>query len=174
MTPNTRSQKNYPAKSVLHHRRGLTTVVTTALMLTTVAVLGSAIVAWSNGNLKVFETALSTTASNDTNKITENLIIENIVFCHSCNTTDGDNVINVTLTNIGTEGVTVNQIKVNGTTIRQYSPNQDSLPADILPKQSYTVSAELPTGTTWTSGSLDTITVMTSRDSIYTTQGVPP
>ncbi|MDE1861565.1 MAG: hypothetical protein KGI33_01505 [Thaumarchaeota archaeon] len=154
-------------------RRGLTTVVTTALMLSTVAVLGSSLVAWSNGNLKVFEIALSTTASNDTNKITESLNIENVIFCHSCNTTNGDNVINVTMTNTGTVGITVENVIVNGTAIQNYAMNT-TLPVNLLPSQSYTVAAQLPTGTTWQSDSPDTITVTTARNSIYTTEAAPP
>ncbi|MDE1762834.1 MAG: hypothetical protein KGH88_01135 [Thaumarchaeota archaeon] len=174
MSDITRFNKKNPTGFRVSCRRGLATIITTALMLTTVAVLGSALVAWSNGNLKVFETALSTTASNDTNKITESLSIENIIFCHSCNTTNGNNVINVTLTNTGTVGVTVNQIQVNGTVINHYSPSRASLPASILSQKSYTISAELPTGTIWKSKSPDTITVTTARGSIYTTQGAPP
>ncbi len=154
-------------------RRGLTTVVTAALMLTTVAVLGSALVAWSNGNLKVFETALSTTASNDTNKITESLVIENIAFCSNCVSTNGNNVINVTLTNTGTVGVTVNQIQVNSTIIKNYAKNT-ALPTNILPQNSYTVAAQLSAGTVWKSKSPDTITVTTARGSMYTTQAAPP
>lgn len=169
----TRSHKKDLIKFRFSPRRGLATVVTAALMLTTVAVLGSALVAWSNGNLKVFETALSTSAANSTNKISENLAIENIVFCHNCNGTGSNNVINVTLTNTGTLGITVNQIQVNGTAINQYSPVQASLPANILPQQSYTVSAKLATGA-WDSKSQDTITVTTTRGSILTTQAAAP
>lgn len=172
MSDITRFNKKNPTGFRVSCRRGLATIITTALMLTTVAVLGSALVAWSNGNLKVFETALSTTASNDTNKITESLSIENIVFCHSCNT-NGNNVINVTLTNTGTVGVTVNQIQVNGTMIKNYAKNT-ILPTNILPQRSYTVAAQLTAGTIWKSKSPDTITVTTARGSIYTTQAAPP
>src|SRR5579872_4572350 len=97
--------------------RGLSTIVTTGIMLSAVAILGSAVVSWSNGNLKVFETALSTTAVNNTNKITENMAIENIAFCSNCDSTNSKNVINVTLTNIGTVSVKITQIQVNSTTI---------------------------------------------------------
>ena len=165
--------KNGPQKEGFSRRRGLTTVVTTALMLSTVAVLGSSLVAWSNGNLKVFETALSATASNDTNKITESLNIENIFFCHSCNTTNGDNVINVTLTNTGMVGITVNTISVNGTIIRVYAMGS-LLPVNLMPGQSYTVGAQLPPGSIWKSNSPDTFTVTTARNSIYTTEAAPP
>ena len=167
-----RSHKNYLTKVEFSRRRGLATVVTAALMLTTVAVLGSALVAWSNGNLKVFETALSTTASNNTNKITESLSIENIVFCSNCVSSNGNNVINVTLTNTGTVGITVNQIQVNGTIIENYAEST-TLPVNILPQKSYTVAAQLSAGTMWKSKSPDTITVTTARGSIYTTQAAP-
>ena len=168
-----RSHKNDLTKVEFSRRRGLTTVVTAALMLTTVAVLGSALVAWSNGNLKVFETALSTTASNDTNKVTENLSIENIVFCSNCVSSKGNNVVNVTLTNTGTVGITVNQIQVNNTIIKNYAKGT-ILPENILPQNSYTVSAQLSSGTVWKSKSPDTITVTTARGSTYTTQAAPP
>lgn len=186
-----RSYKTGSTKFGFSHRRGLSTVVTTALMLTTVAVLGSALVTWSNGNLKVFETALSTTATNNTNKITENVNIENIAFCTSCGQTNSKNVINVTLTNTGTIGVTVTQIQINGTIISSYyysknGPTYSSsscpppsglaacLPAAILPKQSYTVSATLAGSSIWGSKKPDTITVTTARSSIFTTQAAPP
>ena len=168
-----RSHKNDLTKVEFSSRRGLSTVVTAALMLTTVAVLGSALVAWSNGNLKVFETALSTTASNDTNKITENLNIENIVFCSNCALSNGNNVINVTLTNTGTVGITVNQIQVNSTVITNYAKGT-TLPVNILPQKSYTVAAQLSAGVMWKSKSPDTITVTTARGSTYTIQAAPP
>ncbi len=168
-----RSYKKDLPKFGFYQRRGLATVVTAALMLTTVAVLGSALVAWSNGNLKVFETALSTTASNDTNKVTENLVIENIVFCSNCNKTNGNNVVNVTLTNTGTVGITVNQIQINSTAIQKYAKGT-TLPVNILPQNSYTASAQLPSSTVWKSKEPDTITVITARNSIYTTQAAPP
>jgi hypothetical protein len=152
-------------------RRGLATVVTAALMLTTVATLGGALVTWSNGNLKAFETTLSTTAANDTNKITESLTIENIAFCKNCVHSNSQNVTNMTLTNTGTVGITINQIQVNGTVINKYVMGT-TLPANILPQQSYLVSAGLPTK--WHSKSVDTITVTTTRSSIFTTQTAPP
>src|SRR5579864_5786395 len=171
-------------------RRGLSTIVTTGIMLSAVAVLGSAVVSWSNGNLKVFETALSTTAVNNTNKITENMAIENIAFCSNCDSTNSKNVINVTLTNIGTVSVKITQIQVNSTIITSYyysknSPYSSSscpppsgistcLPATISPKQSYTVSVFLNSPTKWSSKEPDTITVTTARSSTFTTQVAPP
>ncbi len=163
-----RSYKTGLTKFGFSRRRGLTTVVTAALMLTAVAVLGSAMVAWSNSNLKTFDIALTTTAVNSTNKISESVSIENIVFCH-CG--GSNNVINVTLTNTGTIGVRISQIQVNSTTITTFAKGT-SLPVNILPQNSYTVAAQL--SNQWHSKSQDTITVTTSRGSIYTTQAAAP
>jgi len=177
-------------KRVGSSRRGLSTIVTAGIMLSAVAVLGSAVVSWSNGNLKVFEIALSNTAVNSTNKITENISIENIAFCSNCGSVNSKNVTNVTLTNTGTVSVKITQIQLNSTAITSYyysknSPYSSSscpppsgastcLPATILPKQSYTVSASLKSPTTWSSQKPDTITVTTARGSTFTTQAAPP
>ena len=158
----------------LKTRRGLSAVVTSAMLLTFVAVIGSSLVGWSNSNLKAFEVGLVTTSANMTNQINENLSIENIAFCVSkCGAPK--NVINVTLTNTGTLPVRITQIQVNSTAIKSYFGTA-SLPATISPKQSYLVSAILasPLKSSWASKIPDTITVTTARNSIFTTQGVPP
>ncbi|MDE1867661.1 MAG: hypothetical protein KGI08_08145, partial [Thaumarchaeota archaeon] len=100
--------------------RGLSSVITTAILLTSVAVLGSSIVAWSNGNLKTFETSLINTSSNMTNKINENLNIENVAFCTNCGSANSKNIINVTLTNTGTVAAKITSMQVNSTAISSY------------------------------------------------------
>ena len=149
-------------------RRGLSSVVTTAIMLTAVAVIGSAIVSWSNGNLKAFETNLANISSDKTNKINENLLIENVAFCHTthCPTTNNANGINITLTNVGYVGLNVTQIQINGSS---FSWNL-SPPLSLNPQTSSLYQNILP----WNSKSLDTITVTTARGTIKTTQVVAP
>ena len=151
--------------------RGLSTIVTSGIMLSAVAVLGSAVVTWSSGNLKAFETALSNTAATNTNKINELLTIENIVFCSNCAGSGSNKVINVTLTNTGTIPVKISQIQINSTAITTFAKGT-TLPTNIMPKNSYTVAAQL--ANTWKSKSVDIITVTTARGSIYTTQAAPP
>jgi hypothetical protein len=141
-------------------------------MLSAVAVLGSAVVTWSNGNLKAYEISLTNAAANNTNKINENLSMENIAFCTNCSGNNAKKIINVTLTNTGTTGLKITQIQVNSTTITQYYSAGTSLPVNILSQKSYTISAKLSAGT-WNKGSVDTITVTTARGSIYVTQAVP-
>ena len=176
-------------KKIGSSRRGLSTIVTAGIMLSAVAVLGSAVISWSNGNLKVYETALTNTAINSTNKITENVAIENIAFCTNCGPASSKNVINITLTNTGTVPVKITQIQVNSTVISSYyysksSPYSSSscpppsgqsacLPATITPKQSYTISATLNSPKIWGSQKPDTVTVTTARGSIFTTQAAP-
>jgi len=152
-------------------RRGLSTIVTAGIMLSAVAVLGSAVVTWSSGNLKAFETVLSNTASTNTNKINEFLTIENIVFCSNCAGSGSNKVINVTLTNTGTIPAKISQIQINSTTITTFAKGT-TLPTNIMPKNSYTVAAQL--ASTWKSKSVDIIVVTTSRGSVYTTQAAPP
>jgi len=171
-------------------RRGLSTIVTAGIMLSAVAVLGSAVVTWSSGNLKTFETALSNTAASNTNKITESMVIENIAFCSNCGSVNSKNVTNVTLTNTGTVSVQITQIQMNSTVITYYYSKNTSpysstscpppsgvsacLPVTISPKQSYTVSTALKSPAKWGSQKPDTITVTTARGSTFTTQAAPP
>ena len=168
----------------IKHRRGLSNVVTSAILLTSVTVMGSGLVAWSNGNLSAFELSLANTSSSVTNKINENLIIENVAFVQRgwIPFVAGHSVINVTLTNTGSLALNVTQISINSTTIQNYlsssgMPVTTTLPVTILPKQSYTVSTILPSSPSqilWNSKSLDTITVTTKRGSIFTTQAAAP
>ena len=171
-------------------RRGLSTIVTAGIMLSAVAVLGSAVVTWSSGNLKAFETALSNTAVANTNKITESVAIENIAFCSNCGSVNSKNVTNVTLTNTGTVSVQITQIQMNSTVITYYYSKNTSpysstscpppsgvsacLPVTISPKQSYTVSTALKSPAKWGSQKPDTIIVTTARGSTFTTQAAPP
>lgn len=159
-------------KATLARRRALSSVISAGIMLSAMAILGTTLVSWSNTNLSSRETVLSNTASSNINKINENLVIENIAFCSSCSS-PSNKVINVTLTNTGTLSVTVPTIKINSTTITTFAKGT-SLPQNIFPQKSYTVAAQLPTGITWKSKSIDTITVTTARGSIYTTQAAPP
>ncbi|MGI0027286.1 MAG: hypothetical protein ACREAD_05540 [Nitrosopumilaceae archaeon] len=147
-------------------RRGLSTVVTTALMLTAVAILGSTIVAWSNNNLKLYEIALDSTASSNTNKINEFLTIENIWFCKTTCPVSGAPAVNVTLTNGGNIGLNVIDMKLVNTT------KTLDVPLNVLIKQGtsyswqkkYQSNSNIPI----------TIYVTTARGTIISTQVVHP
>lgn len=161
-------------------RRGLSSVITSALLLTAVGVLGTSMVTWSNSNLKAYEISLQNTSATYSNKISENLNIENVAFCStspSCDNGQSNPGVNVTLTNTGTLHVMVTKIQFNSTdyTSKAIStagnPPSVSLPADIPPKQSILLDIS---PLTWHSKSVSTITVTSSRGSIFTTQVAPP
>jgi hypothetical protein len=147
-------------------------IVTSMIILTAVAFVGMGVIGFSNSKVQVFETSLLNSASNNTNQINENLNIENIAFCTNCGGSNSKNVINVTLTNTGTVSVKASQIQVNSTVINSYF-GTSSLPATISPGKSYLVSATLASGKKWGSENPDTITVTTSRNSVFTTQVAP-
>ncbi|HEV2193477.1 MAG TPA: hypothetical protein VGR54_07675 [Nitrosopumilaceae archaeon] len=152
---------------LLQTQRGLSTIVTTAIMLTAVAVIGSTLVAWSNSKLTTFETGLASSASDKTNKINENLLIEHVWFCNICilpsiPTSKG---MNVTLTNTGNVGLTITQIKINNPS-HVYPLNLSILPGT---SQSYKIQSF------WGSSKAPlNIYVTTARGLIYTTQAAPP
>src|SRR5690242_16840693 len=143
-------------KSFVQTRRGLSTVVTTAIMLSAVAVLGTAVVGWSNSNLKVFETGLSTSSVDKTNKINENLLIENVAFCKTTACpTNGFNGVNITLTNVGYDSLAITNIQINGSSFSwNVSPS-----LNIKPQTSSLYQHVLP----WHSKSLEKIIVTTAR-----------
>jgi len=61
-------------------RAGLTTIVTSAIMLVAVATMGSGVVLWGNSSIFSNEHMLASSYSTNGNKISENLVIEKIWF----------------------------------------------------------------------------------------------
>jgi archaellum component FlaF (FlaF/FlaG flagellin family) len=143
-------------------RRGLATVVTTAIMLTAVAVLGSGIVSWANTNLFGHERVLESSYSTNVNKINEYLTVENVWF----GGTAPNQFVNITMNNPSTIGFNVTQIqlKTSTTNINQQFTNQP-----VLPKHS--ISVQFPYA--FTSKIPIDIYITTSRGSIFTTQTLP-
>jgi len=95
-------------------KRGLSTVVTSAILLAAVSIMGIMIVAWANTNLTTHQLALETTLSNTYNKINERILIEHVWFGNT-----GPS-INITMNNIGTVGLNVTTIKITNITSSQW------------------------------------------------------
>jgi hypothetical protein len=160
---------------VRNRRRALSTVVTTAIMLTAVAAIGTAVVAWSNTSLRTYEFNLATSASDKTNKINEVLIIENVVL-QPDSPILGSNAINITVTNTGTIGFNVTQIQVSDS-----SSNIVKDAKACAPKCSPAGAALKPHSSgwfwypfQWTSNKIVTIQVTTVRGTTVTTQAMHP
>jgi len=142
-------------------RRGLATVVTGAIMLTAVAVMGSGLVSWANTNLFGHERNLESSYSSNVNKINEYLTVENVWF----GGTAPNQFVNITMNNPSTIGLNVTQIqlKTSTTNINQQFTNQP-----VLPKQS--TSVQFPYA--YTSKVPINLYITTSRGSIFTTQAI--
>lgn len=146
-------------------RRGLSAIITGAILLTATVVMGTGLVSWSNSKLVNFESLLATSSGALTNKVNENLLIENVYFCYTaCNSLFQPKVINITLTNSGNVGLNVTQIKA-----ANYSWVL-SPPVSLLPLKSYTFQQHFY----WVSKTSYPISVTSARGSIYSTQVAPP
>ena len=150
-------------------RRGLATIVTTAIMLTTVAVMGSGVVAWGHSNIFGNEGAMARSFSNNVNTISENLIIEKIWFCQIQSNCPGKSVpaVNITLNNQGNVGLNVTQIQFSTSTktIQFHYGNQT-----ILPQR--TGSILVPYA--YSSNVLTNIQITTTRGTTISTQALSP
>ncbi len=147
--------------SLSRKHRGLSTVVTSAMMLSAVAVLGTALVSLSNSNFKTFEMSFTNSISAYSNQINEDLNIEDVWF--GSNPTK---FVNVTMTNVGTVSLNVTDIKmIDPTGTHDHLFNQV-----ILPKaQNSTVISY-----NWQSGVPVQIVVTTARDATFQTQAMHP
>jgi len=144
-------------------RRGLSTVVTGVIMLSAVAVLGTAIVAWSNSNLFANQQVLNTQLATNVNKIKESIVIENVWFNQTA-----PKSINITLNNVGTIGLNVTSIKIDNETdgdVDQTNQTNDA----VLPgkTKSYAIKFD------WQTNIPVKIFITTLRDNIFTTEDSP-
>lgn len=148
-----------------HSRRGLASVVTGAIMLTAVALMGTGVVSWSNTNLFAHQQSLQSTYSTSINKINEDLKIENVWFGKPPQF--GQKFLNITVSNLGNIGINVTKIElINSTHNITYQLND----MEILPKKSDSTLIL----NEWSNGILIDVVVTTERDSIFRTQVLPP
>ena len=145
-------------------RRAISTVVSTALMLTAVAMIGTGVVVWSNSNLSSFENVLVTSASNKTNTINEIPIIENVILDPN---PSGTKLVNVTVTNSGSLGFTVKTITLTNST--KTVVNTVSSGGDVSTHSSKLFSYPFK----WESTYFTTVKVTTTRGTTISTQVLP-
>ncbi len=102
---------------MLYHKktkRGLSSVVTGAILLSAVAIMGLMVVGWANTNLTRHQLELESSFSETYNRINEEIFIEHIWFGNT-----GPS-INITMNNIGTIGFNVTTIKITNITSSQW------------------------------------------------------
>jgi len=91
-------------------RRGIATVVSTAILLAAVSIMGVMLVAWANTSLFTKQVELESSFNDKINKLNEDLLIENIWFGIS------PAIVNVTMTNVGSIGFNVTEIRIQNST----------------------------------------------------------
>ena len=151
-------------------RRGISSAIVGAMLLTGTTILGITLVAWSHSSVTTIESSLASSASSKSNAFNEYLTIENIWFCKGggnpepCHSRLGYPAINITIANYGNIGFNVTQIKFND------SSHLNTTKVAILPGNEYSWAQAY----SWHSGSQQNIFITTARGSLFTTQVTPP
>jgi len=151
---------------ILKNRRLIANVVTSAIVLSAVSIMGVMMLAWSSTSLSAQKQVIEETFSTETNKINEDLIFDNVWFSTSC----PGNCVNVTMSNVGTIGLNVTEIKfINGTTLAEVQIFSYTN-AGIVPSGTFSTNATF----SWVSGGDYDIVVFTDRGNQFTTQEIAP
>ena len=147
-------------------RRGLSTVVTGAILLSAVAIMGTGLVSWSQSNLLEKQISLENTFATNINRLNENVVIENVWFG------DGNpsNFINYTITNIGNIGLNVTEIEIRNSTSGASLVKYLITDGGIFPTESYSLNQTYP----WITNTAYNIEVTTERESIVIEQVLAP
>jgi hypothetical protein len=127
-----------------------------------VAVLGIFLLTWSNTTMSLGAMELTDTFDGSINRLSEEVIIEHIWFGTDTGSTK---FVNVTLSNVGTVGITLTEIEfVNSTKTHIITMSQD-----VFPDKTYSIVEEY----VWTSGTATDVTVTTARENAIKTQVSP-
>ncbi len=148
-------------------RRGIANVVTSAIILSAVSIMGVMMLAWSQTSMVEQKMEIEEIFTTQLNKINEDLLFENIWFA----TTPSPNHLNVTLTNIGILGLNVTEIHVTNVTGTNNTSFTYYLTDGGVPKSS---SFSVNTTYAWQSGDELDVLVFTGRGNQYITQVVAP
>jgi len=144
-------------------RRGISTIITTAILLTATVLMGTGLVNWSNSDFKTYKNSMASTSTSDTNQINEDLAIEYVWFG-----TTPSKFVNITMTNTGGIGLNVTDIKIinSAQQISDYKYTHSSI---LSHKQNSTKIFY-----NWQGGSPIQVVVTTSLGSIFQTQAMHP
>jgi len=167
--------RKYPIPSRIKIRRGIANVVTSAIILSAVSIMGVMMLAWSQSSMLEQKIEIEEIFSTQINKINEDLLFENIWFA----TTPPPNHLNVTLGNIGILGLNVTTIRVTNVTLGNttyfdypYAYNGDATYTDMGIPKSGAISQNVTYP--WQSGDELNILVFTGRGNQFITQVVAP
>ncbi len=146
-------------------RRALATVVSTGILLSAVAIMGSMLTAWSNSIFTNEQNEMNAVYAEGGNKLNEFLVIEHVWFGNETN--PQNKFINLTMTNVGNVGLNVTKISLNNSIDK----------TDLLITNGGIVRTEdFSTEITynWTTTDPIQVTITTEKGSIYQTYVMGP
>jgi len=165
-----------PSLTRIKIRRGIANVVTSAIILTAVSIMGVTMLAWSQTSMLEQKMEIEEIFNTQLNKINEDLLFENIWFALPAGKMS-DNHLNVTLGNIGILGLNVTTIRVTNVTagnntnnVFDYPEGGDYTDMGIPKSGSISQNVTYP----WQSGDELDVLVFTGRGNQYITQVVAP
>lgn len=143
-------------------RRALATVVSTGILLSAVAVMGSMLTAWSNSIFANEQHEINEVYAEGVNKLNEFLVIEHVWFGNN-----PSKFVNLTMSNVGNVGLNVTKISLDNSIDR----------TDLIVTNGGIVidddfSSEITYN--WTTTDPIRITVSTEKGSIYETYVMGP
>ncbi len=147
------------------YKRALSTVVTSAILLSAIAVMGTMIVTWANMKLSSQEEALTVSFTENINKLNEDFIVENVWYDYVLNN------VNVTITNVGNIGLNVTEIKFTGSSGSGTLVIEPITDGGILVQESFNTNV---TYSGLTSGGAFNVVVTSERGNILQKQVLPP
>lgn len=157
----------YPSLTRNKIRRGIANVVTSAIILSAVSIMGVMMLAWANTSMLEQRMEIEQVFNTQMNKINEDLIFENIWFA----TTPPPNHLNVTMTNSGILGLNVTEIHVTNVTANNNEKFIFYFTNGGIPKSS---SFSVNTSYDWDPRDELEILVFTQRGNQFITQVVAP
>ena len=140
-------------------RRALATIVTSAIMMSAVTMMGSAGVVWSQSSLNEKQEEMTDIAVDYMNKLNESLVFE-YVYC----TSDPCEQINVILTNVGHVGLEVSKVTISTSGFSKIHP---VLNGQIMPDHSIAIPIN---DAGFSSYNILNVMVETNRGNIIQTQ----
>jgi len=142
-------------------RRGLATVITSAIMMSAVCILGSTGVVWSQSTLTTQQVEMTNVVNDYSNKLNESLNFE-YVYCND----DPCGTIIVIITNTGRIGLDVSEISVSDKN-SGFNKIHTMSKGSIMPDQSLAIAIN---DSSFSSHSVLDITSTTTRGNIIQTQ----
>lgn len=133
-----------------YRRRGLSTIVTSLILVVAVGIIGAYLVTWSNSTFALQQATIANQTASRINLIKENFVVEDVWFYNS-----GGKKADVTIRNNGDLALTISKIYVNNTQVWTGS--------EVISKDSISKVTAIPLN--WGSGDAQSVWIKTTRGS---------